>query len=1034
MKNNAVILCAPEFLDSDLFWKSLTALGYTSPPPINLLANKDGKRGLPANSRSIILHAATEAKGYLSVVLAGFGPTERVPGDVLDLLSATAIKGFFRLSESGEALLSHRPLQSRLARTLVVFPGAVIPVKMGAHRRVFQLCRNLADHDHPVDLLVAAQPNTFAKAKPFLEQISASVFRYNIPRTSLRGALFWRRLAENAVYRLRGFAKPGPTFSENLYTKPKYSGRKMLRRLAESGRYNNIIVSYAWMDRIRSLVPPSIASQIRWFCDTHDIQYVRNGGASGKVKRAFISAAKEKKRELGILKTYEKALAISAGDTEVLKKDLGAKSVILAPNGFDYLQLPLRLPRGERPVFGFIGRDMEANRLALDYILHEWWPAIVQRWPQATLRIGGSVASHDTVRKKAILDSSIRLEPDVADLIAWYDAIDVLVNPVVVRGGLNYKSVEAAVAGRLLLTNKRGLECFGGKPLGLVAESGNEAVEELVSFWEKPEAAMAFLEKTQKEAQTIFGDETALQELLIELERAERPTNPGGYAQALVKRVLIHVGDSHENRQRLLPLARALKDRGHHPVMLVYDRQHIPAYVAAGIDAVALYDFNETRPQRLRRIIGSQRIRKLAQKYRGFDLDDVSDVDQLARPDRFSGKKLRGRINEITMNLDRVLRVNERVRPDCLVVWNGHTGYPANALRCLGYKLGIPMFFAERSVFPDGVFIDPRGVNGNSELASMGAKALADSDLQPARASSTVTPAVTKHQVDLLRASGPWSTAQRIVFVPLQVQKDTNILLHSPNTSKMDDLVRAAHATYGTPETAIVVRPHPEEVDKDVKIPKLPNVYVDDSGDLQHWLELADVVVTVNSTVGLSALLRGKRVLSLGRGIFTGVGLTDGTAPDGKSIEKLWGLLTRRYTSLPECPLPECMADAFPTLPRSATPKPVNPLGLDPSGSMEACLEWVGDLRAQAIQCGVLELFHDLTPTDTLHLTYRKTHEAITTNHLAESAKKQLGLANDFPVRLKKATGEKHHIFRAPHRADSHGFDRYMWPIASCGR
>ncbi|MFM0128619.1 capsular polysaccharide export protein, LipB/KpsS family [Paraburkholderia sediminicola] len=108
---------------------------------------------------------------------------------------------------------------------------------------------------------------------------------------------------------------------------------------------------------------------------------------------------------------------------------------------------------------------------------------------------------------------------------------------------------------------------------------------------------------------------------------------------------------------------------------------------------------------------------------------------------------------------------------------------------------------------------------------------------------------------------------QRYMFLPLQVSSDTQIKLHS-DVDNIDAIRIAAGKAKGA-ALRLVVKIHPAETDVraineivsmrknfEFEIVTLP------TNDLIRY---ADEVVTINSTVGLEALLYGKRVTCLGR-------------------------------------------------------------------------------------------------------------------------------------------------------------------------
>jgi len=963
----------------------------------------------------------------LTLILAGVSSGKRLCPRLLDFLGSRRFHSILRLDLETLNLHPHRPLEHLPSRTLAVFPGPVIPLTMGSHRRIYQLCANMLKHGDPIDLLLTGAKHHAEASIPLLEQVCPRIYRYGITKPQLPFAAKIRRRLEDWLFGLRGKSAPPRLFSERLESDAPFSGAKNLRRLAESGRYANIIVSYAWLDQIRRLVPPGVHSRIRWFCDTHDVQYVRNAGSDAVRDRVLATESSEKRRELEVLRSYDKVIAISPSDSQTLTMELGAERVILASNGFDYALMPPKPIDPSAPVFGFIGRNMEANALSLADTFGNWWPALRRRWPQATFRVGGDIVKNEVFRKNAFLKPEIFADGFVPDLQAWFSGVDILLNPVIVQGGMNFKAIEALVGGRLLLTNPKGVISFGDASLAIVAENGDAAVPLLEAELTDPETWVRRRREQQKKAQAQFGDDVALLELSRALH-APAPPAPS-LSSARPSRVLIQAGDHHENRLRILPLAQGIRARGHHPVVLVYSREHVAPYLAAGVDAVALYDFNENADQRKARLHAAARITRLSEPYKGFDLDDVADMAQLQSPAKFQGTKLAGTLDQITLHIDRCLRVIEHVCPDCLVVWNGHTGYVANALRHYARSRSLPAFFLERSLLPDGVFIDPNGSNGNSQLAHLDLAGLRSLRKRPAaRGPETVLKELSQDELTSLREAGPWRQARRIICVPLQVQLDTNILLYSPKVKKMADLVARVHERFGGPDTAIIVRPHPEEVNSDLGLPEIENVYVTANGHLEDWLALSDLVVTINSTVGLTSILHRRPTLSLGYGIYTGKGLTEGTMPEEGPLSLLWDVLLTRYTSIPENPMPECFADILPQ--RLAAPLAhFNYYGIDPDQARLAAEQKVEQLRAKILAKGKLRLASDLTYKDFFNLDYRKHSHRITLEKLHDFFNKRLNLPKGFPVEMSTEKSADAFISKTAMPISKLAFDRYGWVL-----
>jgi capsular polysaccharide export protein len=110
-------------------------------------------------------------------------------------------------------------------------------------------------------------------------------------------------------------------------------------------------------------------------------------------------------------------------------------------------------------------------------------------------------------------------------------------------------------------------------------------------------------------------------------------------------------------------------------------------------------------------------------------------------------------------------------------------------------------------------------------------------------------------------------SAQPYVFLPLQVSGDTQIKLHSDvNNVGAIEIASGLAAKAGA---RLLVKLHPAENDAAMiaEIVRLKNAYLFDlvAAPTTELIRHAQMVVTINSTVGLEALLYGKKVVSLGR-------------------------------------------------------------------------------------------------------------------------------------------------------------------------
>lgn len=578
------------------------------------------------------LDVLPETASELDVALFGFAPEESLPLGWVRHLAAFRVAAVRRVGVApGTAaqleLVAHRPRSRRQARVLSVFPGPIVPTAMGAHQRAFGVLEALVRDGIQCDVLITCRhAHEEALARPILEQLCARVHVNGRSRQRLPPRLLARRAAETAIRRARGLTHPAPRlFEERWHTAPGLVGRVRLRRLLSTRQYDPVIVNFAWMEPIRSLVPPRLARAHRWICDTHDVQFLRTATHNRGEIRFGVSIEREKRVELGALDRFDHIIGISAGDSEVLCRAVREPSRVLeVPTGFDYAVQPPRAPDPEAPVFAFIGGGMDANVKAVQYLIAEWWPAIRARWPNATLRMAGRVSDAERVRRTASEAPGVELVGYVTSLRRFYADVDCLLSPVVVRGGLNFKAVECVMVGRLLVTTPLGVQCLGENGLGQVAVTGDE-VARLVDkeLGSAPAAWERRRRRTQRLAGERYGDDAAyqgLRELLRSPAITEAATRSSG-----PRRVLIQVGDHFENWTRTVAMAEQIRERGHHPIALVYKEEGYNYFLAHGVDVVALHHFDEPPwVSRARRLVLRSRPSLVPRFYRLYDRDDLS--------------------------------------------------------------------------------------------------------------------------------------------------------------------------------------------------------------------------------------------------------------------------------------------------------------------------------------------------------------------------------------------------------------------------
>lgn len=212
--------------------------------------------------------------------------------------------------------------------------------------------------------------------------------------------------------------------------------------------------------------------------------------------------------------------------------------------------------------------------------------------------------------------------------------------------------------------------------------------------------------------------------------------------------------------------------------------------------------------------------------------------------------------------------------PTHLVIWNGNK-LPNITVVKAAKRLGIKVFFYENGLLPNTSCLDPKGVNYASSVSSQ-----RDfySNFKLPNNLSFKAPELTprenhKKRKEFIKSKLP----PRFIFVPLQVPNDTQIVCYSPWIKSMDvfyNEVMNAIEKLNDPDLKVVFKEHPSwHKHYSHLYKKHPQALFANGNATADLVEKAQAVVTINSTVGLEALLLGRRVITLGQACYNIEGL-----------------------------------------------------------------------------------------------------------------------------------------------------------------
>lgn len=154
------------------------------------------------------------------------------------------------------------------------------------------------------------------------------------------------------------------------------------------------------------------------------------------------------------------------------------------------------------------------------------------------------------------------------------------------------------------------------------------------------------------------------------------------------------------------------------------------------------------------------------------------------------------------------------------------------------------------------------------------------------------------------------SSGEQYIFVPFQLQTDTQTVLFSPYIKTMKTLVvlmSEAVEKYNEMNEAklkVVFKPHPmykiKEPDMNMleilKIcEKYKYSYFNTTISTLNLIDRSQFIVTINSTVGIEALTRGKRVMTLGQAFYNIEGITHYVDHPDKLVDGIFQTIHKPY-------------------------------------------------------------------------------------------------------------------------------------------
>jgi hypothetical protein len=391
--------------------------------------------------------------------------------------------------------------------------------------------------------------------------------------------------------------------------------------------------------------------------------------------------------------------------------------------------------------------------------------------------------------------------------------------------------------------------------------------------------------------------------------RPDRDRHFNGLINNMIAFLVYH--SEHVNRL-LVSTKEILRSRGENCVFIALSHDAYEELTAFGETAIRYYEFPDTHLE-TNRLLATDGKRPVDEST--IKLSSEADIAWINQGEvRDDGPIDPRRREELEAVLNTMHQLVACVRPTCAVLWNGERAV-GRSMRLLAARYGFQTCFIERGPFPDTVFFDKEGTNGAAGF--LGNKLRTPS-------SKDKSWAYTKIQQYLDSNSSAWPQPPRlegksikeycgippensIAFLPLQVNADTNMILHSPLFASADELFLSLAPIFEQSKgTSLVVKNHPMELHPVPReqIVRHRNCFALDQVSVKQILFECDYVIANNSTVAFEALFYGKPVILTGTAFFSQQGLTE----DVSSISSLSPAIEKISTSGPQ---PDLMRHAL---------------------------------------------------------------------------------------------------------------------------
>lgn len=208
---------------------------------------------------------------------------------------------------------------------------------------------------------------------------------------------------------------------------------------------------------------------------------------------------------------------------------------------------------------------------------------------------------------------------------------------------------------------------------------------------------------------------------------------------------------------------------------------------------------------------------------------------------------------------------------DLIIIWNGYD-YIQKLIVEVAKMYGIGVAYMENGLLPNTTTIDTKGINFNNSLPREASFYKALNNQKPFVKPENLVAREVKGQKSISEEHK--ELPENYIFVPFQVDNDSQIICNSPHIKNMEELfLICAEVQKNLKDQSLkfVFKEHPSS---QFEYPKLigmqtENLLFINNTNTQELIQKSQAVLTINSTVGIEALIFEKKVIVVGNAFYS---------------------------------------------------------------------------------------------------------------------------------------------------------------------